>query len=290
MPLREPIDLSALIAGASELEPLPANVSRLVAAVSREDWSMDDVCAIASLDQGLAARLLRLANAALSGPQHTVHSVQQAVVRVGTSGLLSLAMALSVRPRLRCALPEYGLSEEQLWRHSVAAALAVDCLRTQLSQRVPPEAGSAALLHDLGKLLLARHLDAPTLSALRRARASGGCSEQAAEIELLGVHHGELGGLLAQEWQLPAGIVQGIAYHHAPEQAHGGARERLVALIVHVADVAASELAPDVEPAGAHEARKLDAALAALALPAERHELVRAALRARLSETLAVYA
>ena len=38
-----------------------------------------------------------------------------------------------------------------------------------------------------------------------------------AEREVLTVHHGELGGLIAQHWNLPDIIVRGIMYHHDPE-------------------------------------------------------------------------
>ena len=34
-----------------------------------------------------------------------------------------------------------------------------------------------------------------------------------AEMQILGVHHGEVGGIIAQHWQLPSRIVQGITHH-----------------------------------------------------------------------------
>ncbi len=51
---------------------------------------------------------------------------------------------------------------------------------------------------------------------LAAAREQGGESSLQAEIEILGVHHGELGGLIASHWNLPPRVVQGITYHHAP--------------------------------------------------------------------------
>ena len=39
-----------------------------------------------------------------------------------------------------------------------------------------------------------------------------------AEIEILGIHHGELGGLIAQHWELPERIVTAIAHHHTPAE------------------------------------------------------------------------
>ena len=55
-----------------------------------------------------------------------------------------------------------------------------------------------------------------TLELLDRATEEGGRSRLHAESELLGVHHGELGGLIAQHWKLPDGIVRGVTFHHDP--------------------------------------------------------------------------
>ena len=82
---------------------------------------------------------------------------------------------------------------------------------------IPPEAFAAALLHDIGKLVLGRFLDAQTLLLLEQAQAEGHLNPLQAESELLEVNHAELGGLIAQKWELPETIVQGITYHHRPE-------------------------------------------------------------------------
>jgi HD-like signal output (HDOD) protein len=84
---------------------------------------------------------------------------------------------------------------------------------------VPFETFTAALLHDVGKLVMARFLSPEILAHIRKARQLGGLSQTEAESLLLGVNHAELGGLVAQHWQLPPRLVQGILYHHDPE--HG---------------------------------------------------------------------
>ena len=32
------------------------------------------------------------------------------------------------------------------------------------------------------------------------------------------MHHGELGGIIAQHWKLPPRVVQGITHHHDPNE------------------------------------------------------------------------
>jgi HD-like signal output (HDOD) protein len=119
----------------------------------------------------------------------------------------------------------------------VASALAAESAPAFCDVELPPETYAAALLHDVGKLVLARYLEADVLKVLALARQQGHFSSMKAESEILGVHHGELGGLIAQHWNLPERLVVGIIQHHTPDDA-GDA----IADAVHVANIAAKHV------------------------------------------------
>jgi len=231
------IDLHALTRSAGNLEALPASVTRLAAAAAKENWNVQEIEQIVSLDQALSLRVLRSANSAASASRMPIATIREAVVRVGLGSLLSLATAKSVQGRMTGAIPEYGLSEGEMWRHAVGAALAAEAAQPFCGVALPPETYAAALLHDVGKLVLARFLDSDILRVLALAREEGHLSSLRAEAELLSVHHGELGGLIAQNWQLPERLVTGIIHHHTPDLAGD-----VVADAVHVANIAAKHV------------------------------------------------
>lgn len=235
------IDLDALAQAAACLDPLPASVVRLAGVVASGDPDLGEIAEIVSFDQALTAGVLRTANSSWSAARTPVTTVRDAIVRLGSAAVLSMALDVNVRARMNRAVPEYGLAEGDLWRHSVAASLAGELLQRRARAEVPPEAVAASLLHDVGKLLMARFLDADLLAALERAHDEGGLSRMAAEAEILGVHHGELGALVAQDWGLPEGIVVGIAYHHDPDSC-----DVTVAYVVHLADCVAKVVVPTV--------------------------------------------
>ncbi len=212
------INLDEVISSSSDLEPLPMSVTRLASMVVSDDTDLNEIAEVISYDQSLTARLLRWANSAASANTMPVTSVDDAVMRMGTGIILEVAMAASVRKEFNQSIPEYGLTEGELWKHSIASALAVDIFKGRTSVEVPQESFTTALLHDVGKLVLMQYLDADTLGLLNTARQKGGASERQAESELLLVHHGEVGGLVAQHWKLPESIVTGIIYHHTPEE------------------------------------------------------------------------
>jgi HD-like signal output (HDOD) protein len=277
------IDLKALIESSQTFEPLPSSALRLMTLVGGDNPNLQEIERVVGLDQTLALRVLQAANSAASASAVRIGTIREAVTRVGLRSLVSLATGIGVQRRMTRAVPEYGLGEGELWRHSVAAALAAESLQAMAPAPLPGETYVAALLHDVGKLAMARFLDADVLRLLAMAREQGGLSSLRAETELLQVHHGELGGLIAQHWNVPERMVTGIIYHHTPDDAGD-----VIADAVHVANIAAkragtgysaSEQDRDVHPAS----------LARLGLTAAAFETLCSRVDARLGQVLALY-
>ena len=231
--------IDAMIREAHDLDPLPASATRLAAIFASADWELSDVVDAIALDPALTSRVLRLANSAAVSGVETITSVERAVQRIGGGSILVLTIGAATQGTLSQSMPEYGVDEGVLWKHSGASALAAELAPGFCKAKVPPEAFAAALLHDVGKIVLCRHLKPEVFELLAEAEARGGVDALNAEIEVLEVHHGELGGLIAQHWKLPEIIVKGISFHHAPD-ACLDPRERLVCDAVCVADAAAT--------------------------------------------------
>lgn len=234
------IDLAVLVRDSRDMQALPPSTTRLASIFADPEWNLDDVVTSVSLDQALTARVLRMANSAFhrGASGDAVTSVDRAAMRIGPGVILTLAVSGAVRTELQQSLPEYDIGEGVLWRHSVAAALATEVIRRAVKTDVPPEAFVTALLHDVGKLILSRSMAPEILELLESSRVAGGNDALHAESEILGVHHGELGGLVAQHWELPDLIAQGITFHHDPSSAVDPRVQR-ISDSVQIADAAA---------------------------------------------------
>jgi putative nucleotidyltransferase with HDIG domain len=277
------IESAALVKAAHGLDPLPATVARLASLVVRPDWSLNEAAHLVEFDPALTGRLLRLANSAAMAGLSPVNTARDAIMRVGIGPALAFAAASGLRKQLKRALPEYGLTDGQLWRHSVASALAVEPIARRAKVPVPPECFTAALLHDIGKIVLARFLSPDELKWLADARDLGGMSNLQAELEVLGTTHAALGAQIAGHWKLPERLVAGVEHHHTPDEG-----DDVVCDVVYLANVAAKRIGEGV----VRRPDEVDASQASLArlglTPAVWEDMV-LTLPAAFEATLAQY-
>jgi HD-like signal output (HDOD) protein len=96
----------------------------------------------------------------------------------------------------------------------------------------------AGLLHDAGKIMLNPYV------AERQIRPKAGGQEEISDLEkrVLGCDHAEIAADVFSQWHFPASVVDGIRFHHTPDQS--GDKE--LAYILNVADVLAKVKSDDV--------------------------------------------
>ena len=92
----------------------------------------------------------------------------------------------------------------------------------------------AALLHDVGYWLLVRECPRELEQALELAVAAQ-IPLEAAERDILGTSHAEVGAWLLNAWNLPQPLVEAVAHHHHPERVTVAGLEPLPLLALAIA-------------------------------------------------------
>ena len=205
---------SPVLEKVERLEPLPATVARLVPALSDERTTAQEISEILENDPALSANVLRAANSSLYGGRFEIRRVRDAVVRLGLETILQMALGPQLK---KMAVPArlYDLGEDELLLHAALVSWAAGEIGRRCPDAgIPSTAGLAGLLHDLGKLLMARYLDADP-DAIRDLSAREGTPFVEAERKLFGTDHAEVGGRMAEKWGFPPEIVRAIRDHHA---------------------------------------------------------------------------
>jgi len=174
----------------------------------------------------------------------TVAILRRAQSRGGPAGIANVVDAVAVLPRdeidttiatlPRASFPWHNGFDALLIRsrlHAQAVARAVERLAHMTKPFDVEDLVTAALLHDIGRLVLARAR--PDYIAPLAARRT---PEERAREELreLGVDHASLGGLLLERWGLPEGLVDAVARHHRSRpESEAAALVRLADMVAH---------------------------------------------------------
>ena len=204
---------SALVQGIQQLEPMPVTAQRLLAMVNGEDVPFTRIAELVEFDQAIAASVLRMARSWMYSGSRPPETVRDAVLRLGMVPLLNLILG-DYLSRIKSSAPLYDLSEDDLWSHAAAAQLAVRAMTQECPQaRLPVVASTAALLHDIGKLVMSRCLNAGVDSIAAHAKQHE-LTFVEAEQQLFGVNHAAVGAAIAVEWQFPDEVTDAIARHH----------------------------------------------------------------------------
>ena len=226
--------LDRFIDSAPALRPAPRILPELLTLLCEDDTDAERVITLIQFDPALTASVLRLSNSVTLGSAEPVEDLSVAVSRLGFNQTYRLVARAVGEGTMKSAQRGYHIAEGELWRHAAVSAVAGQVLARELGQN-ENLAFTAALLHDIGKLLLSIAVESTYADVMRLIEESGQ-SFLEAEKATLGVDHAEVGGRLLERWGFPQNLVQAVRHHHDPLQA--GPHQALAAG-VHLSDVLA---------------------------------------------------
>ncbi len=215
------------------LEVFPAlseSRDRLLRLVCEDQPSTTEMVTTVESDPALAISVLRLANRRSHPRGGKVATIREGVEALGPAAVEALASRTDVFDFFE-RTPTWDLAPERFRLHAVAVQRAADRIAREIDHPDRDGVLVAALLHDIGKLVLVQaysgyphdvHGDART--AEERVRA---------ERLKLGVDHALVGGVLARRWRLPPTLASTIERHHSDD----GSRD---AAVVRLADMVAA--------------------------------------------------
>jgi len=216
-----------------DLPTLPVVVVQIMEMVDNPKTSAADLTRLISSDQSLTAKMLKLANSAFYGFPRRIGTIGLAVVVLGFDTIKNLVLSISVLEKFSRSRSGQMFDRMGFWEHSIGCGVAGRFLARKLGYRVSGEAFVAGLLHDLGKLILSQYLVEEFSQCLQIA-IKDDLFIRDAEKTVLGVTHAEVGGWLAEEWNLPRQLVEAIHFHHNPARAK---KDRELVALTHLADV-----------------------------------------------------
>jgi len=238
--LQPPPSMAAL----DSLPTLPVVALQIGDVVHSKNASVHQVAEILRTDPATSAKLLRLVNSPYFGIPGGVSDVAKAIPFVGFNTLYQLVLSISVLETLGT---KHAASDARaLWVHSLTVATAARELATAARFSDGGSCFTAGLLHDMGKIALAK-IEPQRFAAAYEAMRTDGISIEEAERRHGLPAHDKIGSRLAKQWKFPATLATPIEAHHTihrPEKlARLGPALRTLTEIVAAADYLSRECA-----------------------------------------------
>lgn len=207
------------------LSVAPQILPKLQTLIEDANTNPDDILDLIRLDTAMAARMIRTSNTAYFSPGFRISNIEDAVTYLGYDEVYRIVSLLAFAQIMRSPLRAFGLGPGELWRRSLACALAMNGLAPLLVHGEKRTAYTIGLLHSVGMVFVDKQLSA------NKAPLPGGPVDER-EVRLLGVTHAEVGAYVLRQWNFPEEIVEPVRCQFEPLDclAHGK-----LACLLHVA-------------------------------------------------------
>ena len=225
--------LESLLSRISDVPTLPASVLRVMQMIEDPFCSSSDLAKVIQADPAMAAKVLKLANSSYYGFRQKIANIPQAVTLLGFATLKNALLAAAVFDMFR--VQGTGFDLNALWKHSITTATAAKLVAKRTRYPQSEKVWTAALLHDIGKIILARFVP-QGLAEVRDTVREEQLGMYDAEKKVIGLSHPALGAWVLGRWGLPAPIVEAVEFHHHPTRAQTSFD---LAAIVYLANVLA---------------------------------------------------
>ena len=193
------------------LPSLPEIALKVRDAMEDPEVTSAKLAKVITMDAGLTARLIQIANSPLVRGSREIDSVETAIVRMGNTMVKNVVNSLIVQQIFQ---PTTELSDKKMrlfWQHSSQVA-AICHAMAAFARLKPDQALLAGLVHDIGALpIIKRAEDIPEL-----------VDNEELLNNIIRHVHPQIGKAMLTKWEFPPSIVEAAAEHENLARAHDG--------------------------------------------------------------------
>ena len=197
---------------AKNIPVMPSVAAKIMSIASDNiDISFRELENTIKVDQGLTARILKIANSAQYARQKEITQLQSAITLLGFKTLKNLVLLVTASGMFsRMRKTRFY---QRHWYHSLLTAFLGKAIAIKCRARdVAEETFLAGLFHDVGKVILYMS-DPDGYAEIERRESEGEAMLRHLETEALGTDHQLVGGELLTRWNFPDVFVDTALEH-----------------------------------------------------------------------------
>lgn len=196
-----------------ELPSIPSVISSVLNEIDT-DYNAKEIAKLIEQDQGLTARILKVANSPYYGLTRSISTIDTAIVLLGSNTIKEILVSLLLH-KIFTNVRTKILDTKSFWKYSIFCGAASRFIARKLKYRIVSEAFVTALMHDVG-ILVEMNNFRNSFAKVRKLQIEEGYSIVEAELEIFECTHADIGAWIAEKWDFPEKICNALKFHHNP--------------------------------------------------------------------------
>lgn len=239
-------ELEELVNKVKQLPTQKSVAYKLVILCSDPQTYISRLSEVISSDQSILTQILRIANSSYFNYPKQITSLEEAILILGFNLTKDVALSIAIYSLYQNFTKDCDLNLTDLWEHAFLTGL----IGKALAEKYDPEKKEilfiGGLFHDIGKLVQKHLIEKDFILIFVKSQRENE-KLHLLERKILGFHHGDVGGLLCQKWNLPQVIVNMVKFHHFPLEFNGEDEELRMIKFVYLSNLLAHFLESDFQ-------------------------------------------
>ncbi len=225
------MQLERVIAQVKRLPATPQLLPKLMQLLKDPMATSEEIMEMVRMDLSVAAQVQRLSNSTYYGFAEPSRDLNQAISRIGMQETYKLVAAVLSQQMSSKTVSLPGLNTQRIWESSIASALTMETLATQLGFEIV-NAYSIGLFHNIGIILIS-HADYENYSLCFKTAQQDGLQLTDVEEATYGWNHAHAAAVLLKQWKFPDSIVEAIETQYCPQFAKEFSAEAAMITLTH---------------------------------------------------------
>lgn len=207
------LQLKAILTRVEALPPLPRTVSEIEEFRRKSDKEITELLKIIEKDALIVTNLLKISNSAMFGFRSKVETPLRAISLLGINFTVSIAISTSTQKLLKSNLEPYGVTNNDFMRSSNISSVLANLWLNNFEPKLKEEIILPALLHDIGKFILADFIKSENKEEEFREKIKAGESSiEDIESEFFGVTTSYVTAQVFKHWKLSSNLINSIEF------------------------------------------------------------------------------
>ncbi|MCW8859155.1 MAG: HDOD domain-containing protein [Deltaproteobacteria bacterium] len=214
-----------------EIPSFSTSVVSLLGKLRNPEIAINELTSELERDPGLYVRVLKTVNASAFGLSRKVSNIQHAVNLLGRGRLEALVLSVAVKDNLTAKNQATWLNMADFWKTASLRAAVAKTLAAELDPQTQSDVFTIGLLQDIAIPILANRHGQGYRDLFERWQTEEGLNLAELENRFFGIDHMALGAYMAECWEFPGNLIEGIGDHHDHENTALPLAVKIAALI-----------------------------------------------------------